>query len=101
MLHTGLDLSRKRLDVEFLNEDGTRRGHLAVAPGADGLTGVTRLVAERYSQPVQAATESINGARCVHHQLERPGWQVQLADAQRTKGLAPLRSLRLRIGAFQ
>ena len=37
-----------------------------------------------------AAIESMNGARFVHDQLELAGWQVEIADAQKVKGLAPL-----------
>ena len=33
---------------------------------------------------------SMNGARFVHDQLELAGWQVEIADAQKVKGLAPL-----------
>ena len=32
----------------------------------------------------------MNGARFVHDQLELAGWQVEIADAQKVKGLAPL-----------
>jgi transposase len=32
----------------------------------------------------------MNGARFVRDQLERAGWQVDVADAQKVKGLAPL-----------
>jgi transposase len=32
----------------------------------------------------------MNGARFVHDTLEHCGWQVEVADAQRVKGLAPL-----------
>src|SRR5438067_10102111 len=32
----------------------------------------------------------MNGARFVHDQLEQAGWQVEIADAVRVKGLAPL-----------
>ena len=32
----------------------------------------------------------MNGARLVHDQLQLAGWQVQIADAQKVKGLAPL-----------
>jgi hypothetical protein len=39
---------------------------------------------------VYAAIESMNGARFVHDQLEMAGWQVEIADAQKVKGLAPL-----------
>jgi hypothetical protein len=32
----------------------------------------------------------MNGARFVHDRLELAGWQVEMADAQKVKGLAPL-----------
>ena len=34
--------------------------------------------------------ESMTGARFVHDTLERLGWDVLIADAQKVKGLAPL-----------
>jgi transposase len=34
--------------------------------------------------------ESMTGARTVHDTLEQEGWSVEIADAQRVKGLAPL-----------
>ena len=43
-----------------------------------------------FNEPVHAAIESMNGARFVHDQLEMAGWQVEIADAQKVKGLAPL-----------
>lgn len=33
----------------------------------------------------------MNGARFVHDRLELAGWQVEVADAQKVKGLAPSR----------
>jgi hypothetical protein len=44
----------------------------------------------RFGGSVYAAIESMNGARFVHDQLELAGWQVEIADAQKVKGLAPL-----------
>jgi transposase len=61
----------------------------AVPPDADGLRGLTCRLGG-YGQPVRAAIESMNGARFVHDQLELAGWEVQIADAQKVKGLAPL-----------
>lgn len=90
MVHAGLDLSRKRLDVALLSAEGTCLEYLATPPDADGLQGLARRVAERYAQPVRAAIESMNGARFVHDHLERAGWEVEIADAQKVKGLAPL-----------
>jgi transposase len=44
----------------------------------------------RHGEPITAAIESMNGARFVHDQLELAGWTVDLADAKKVKGLAPL-----------
>ena len=41
-------------------------------------------------QPVCAVIESMTGARIVHDTLEAEGWSVEIADAQKVKGLAPL-----------
>src|SRR5438132_371696 len=89
MLHAGLDLSRRRLDFHLLDESGETVELGAAPPDADGL----RSLAERvgpHGQPRRAAIESMNGARFVHDQLELYGWQVEIADAQRVRGLAPL-----------
>ena len=90
MVHAGLDLSRKRLDVQLVNESGEGLGYLAVPPDRDGLRLLARQVQERHGQPVTAALESMTGARFVHDQLELAGWQVAIADAQKVKGVAPL-----------
>jgi transposase len=99
MLHVGLDLSRKRLDFHALDRDGVRVETGAVAPDVDGLAGFVRRLA-RHRQPVQAALESMNGARFVHDQLESHGWEVEIADAQKVKGLAPLACKTDRIDAW-
>jgi hypothetical protein len=54
----------------------------------DGLYGLTRRVAV-FDQPVGGVVESMNGARFVHDELVKHGWEVLIADAQRVKGLAP------------
>ncbi len=91
MLHAGLDLSRRRLDVCLLDVEGGRVWSGGVPPDADGLRGFARRVELRHG-PVEvcAAIESMNGARFVHDTLERCGWRVEVADAQKVKGLAPL-----------
>jgi transposase len=99
MLYVGLDLSRTRVDVHVLNEDGESVEVTAVAPDAGGL----RLLVERLRiarQPVRAVIESMNGARFVHDQLELAGWEVDIADAQKVKGLAPLACKTDRIDAW-
>ena len=90
MLHAGLDLSRKRLDVCLLGDDGQHLDQLAVAPDVDSLKRFARRIAETHRQPVCAVIESMTGARIVHDTLEQAGWSVEIADAQKVKGLAPL-----------
>jgi transposase len=89
MMHAGLDLSRKRLEVVLLSTHGEQLEQLAVRPTVDGLQDLASRV-ERYHQPVRAAIESMTGARFVHDQLELAGWEVAIADAVKVKGLAPL-----------
>jgi transposase len=89
MLYAGLDLSRKRLDVHVLREDGTTGLVTAVSPDTDALRTLARRVAME-GTTVRATIESMNGARFVHDSLEFAGWEVLIADAQRVRGLAPL-----------
>jgi transposase len=100
MLHAGLDLSRRRLDVCLLDERGEVVEAIAAPPDADGLAGLARGIANRHGQPVSAAIESMNGARFVHDTLERCGWEVEVADAIKVKGLAPLACKTDRVDAW-
>ena len=99
MLYAGLDLSRKRVDVCLLDERGERVAVTAAPPDGDGLRGLADRLAGR-GEPIYAALESMNGARFVHDELERCGWRVDLADAQKVKGLAPLAAKTDRIDAY-
>ena len=90
MLHAGLDLSRKKLDVCLLSDRGEHLDQLAVAPDVDSLRTLARRVDELHAEPVCAVVESMTGARLVHDTLEQQGWDVEIADAKRVKGLAPL-----------
>jgi transposase len=99
MLYAGLDLSRKRLDFHLLDAEGATVEVGAVPPDADGLHGVSERLA-RHGAPVRAAIESMNGARFVHDRLKLAGWQVEIADAQKVKGLAPLACKTDRIDAW-
>jgi len=71
---------------------------LQVAPEGPEL----RRLASRYLAygPVRAVIESMNGARFVHDTLELAGWDVEIADAVKVKGLAPLACKTDRIDAF-
>jgi len=99
MLYAGLDLSRQRLDVHLLDEDGRTVEVTAVRPDGDALRSLVAQV-DRYGQPVSAAIESMNGARFVHDTLELAGWEVEIADALKVKGLAPLAAKTDRIDAW-
>lgn len=89
MLYAGLDLSRQRLDVHVLDEDGQTVEVMAVRPDADALRTLVSHV-QRHGQEVTAAIESMTGARFVHDQLELRGWDVAIGDAVKVKGIAPL-----------
>ena len=101
MLHAGLDLSRRRLDYCLLDQQGDRVEVGAAPSDGDGLRGFARGIEGRYGPVlVNAAIESMNGARFVHDTLERCGWEVEVADAQKVKGLAPFACKTDRIDAW-
>jgi transposase len=90
MLHAGLDLSRKKVDVCLLSEAGEHLDQLATPPDSESLRRLARRIKEVHAEPVCAVVESMTGARLVHDTLEAEGWSVEIADAQKVKGLAPL-----------
>lgn len=87
MLHAGLDLSRKKLDVCLLSDVGELVDEFAVPPDGEGLAGLVRRVGPRAPR---AVIESMTGARFVHDRLEELGWDVRIADAARVKGIGSL-----------
>jgi transposase len=89
MLHAGLDLSRKKVDVCLLSRAGETVEEWAAPPDADGLRGLARRAGAR-GLSVRGVIESMTGARFVHDTLEELGWEVLIADAAKVKGLAPL-----------
>jgi transposase len=89
MLYCGLDLSRKRIDFHLLDVDGRVVEVGAVGADGDALAGLARRVGV-HGLPVLAAVESMNGARFVHDELERHGWEVLVADAAKVRGFAPV-----------
>ena len=98
MVFAGLDLSRKHVDVHVVDVAGATLVETQAPPDADGLRGLTQRLAPLGS--VRAAIESMNGARFVHDRLEQLGWEVEIADAQKVKGLAPLACKTDRIDAW-
>jgi transposase len=99
MLHVGLDLSRKRLDFHVLDGQGETLELGAAPPDADGLRQFARRL-NGHGEPLRAAIESMTGARFVHDQLELAGIEVEIADAVKVKGLAPLACKTDRIDAW-
>src|SRR3954468_5695220 len=89
MLHAGLDLSRRKIDVCLLSAGGEIVEEFASPPDADGLRALTRRVGA-HGVAVRGVIESMTGARFVHDELEQLGWDVLVADAAKVKGLAPL-----------
>jgi transposase len=61
MLHAGLDLSRKRVDVCLVSDQGELLGHFPAPADRDSLRGLARRVAA-YGLPVRGVVESMNGA---------------------------------------
>jgi transposase len=95
MLHVGLDLSRRRIDVCVIDGGGEVVTEFGAPPDADGL----RILAAGFDAPVRAVVESMTGARFIHDTLEAYGWVVEVADAQLVKALAPLTAKTDRIDA--
>lgn len=96
MVHVGLDLSRRRIDVCVVDDDGSVVEEFAAYPDADGL----RILASRLAGvEVRAVIESMTGARFVHDRLEETGWDVEIADAARVKALGPVAAKTDRIDA--
>jgi transposase len=89
VLHVGLDLGRKRVEVCLISDQGELIDRFTAIPDRDGLHGLARRVSV-YGEPVCGVVESMNGARFVHDELVGHGWEVLVADAQKVKGLAPL-----------
>jgi transposase len=87
MLHAGLDLSRRKIDVCLLSPAGEIVDEWASPPDADGVRGPAAR-ARTWGSPVRGVIESMNGARFVHDRLEEHGLDVLIADAAKVKGVA-------------
>jgi transposase len=86
MLHAGLDLSRRKVDVCLLLGEGEIVDEWASPPDADGLRGLAARAA-MWGPAVRGVIESMNGARFVPDRLEEQGWEVLIADATKVKGV--------------
>src|SRR6201988_2044668 len=74
VLHVGLDLGRKRVEVCLISDQGELVDRFTAIPDRDGLHGLARRVSV-YGEPVCGVVESMNGARFVHDELGAHGWE--------------------------
>jgi hypothetical protein len=58
MLHAGLDLSRRKLDICLLSDEGEHLDQLIVPPDVDSLKTLAGRIEEVHGQPVCAVIES-------------------------------------------
>ena len=82
----GLDLSRKKLDVCLLSDQGEQLDQLAVPPDVDSLRALARRIDELHAEPVCAVVESMTGARIVH---DRSAAGLGRGDRRRAEGQGP------------
>ena len=68
MLHAGLDLSRRRLDVCLIGDDGDVVGRLAAPPDADGLRHLSRA---QHRPTLTAAVPQFHPVDCLRPQQDR------------------------------
>jgi hypothetical protein len=85
MLHVGLDLSPRRVDVCLISSEGDLVEHFRAPADRDGLYGLTRRVAV-YEESVREVVESMNGARFVRDKLVRYRWEVLSLTRSGSKG---------------
>ena len=85
MIHAGLDLSRKKVDICLLDEAGEHLDQLVVPPDPDSLKSLARRIAEVHREPVCAVIESMTGARIVHDTLEAAGWTSRSPTPRRSR----------------
>ncbi len=71
MLHAGLDLSRKKIDVCLLDDEGDHLDQLIRPPDGDALKAFARRINELHGQPVCAVIELID-----HLERDRPDQQA-------------------------
>jgi NAD(P)-dependent dehydrogenase (short-subunit alcohol dehydrogenase family) len=68
------------VDVCLISDQGELIEHFRAPVDRDGLYGLTRRVGV-YEEPVRGVIESMNGARFVHDELVKHGWEVLIAPA--------------------
>jgi hypothetical protein len=59
MMHVGLDLSRKKLDVCLLSDRAEHLDQVAIPPDVNSLRRLARRIDEAHGEPVRAVVESM------------------------------------------
>ena len=80
MLHAGLDLSRRRLDVWLLDERGELVAESAVPPDVDGLHGLRAAPAWRGMAPARCAWSRTSGGTRVARAARRGGASARRSE---------------------
>jgi len=96
-MHAGLDLGRNSIAVALVTDGGEVIDEFSVRPTGPGLGALV----DRFgrSQTVRGVVESMSGARFVYDFLTDAGWEMQMADAYRVKGIGSLAAKTDRIDA--
>lgn len=61
MVHAGLDLSRKKIDVCLLDDEDNHLDQLICPPDGDGMKTFARRINELHDEPIAAVIESMTG----------------------------------------
>ena len=86
MLYLGIDWAYRRAAWCAKREGGAIVDEGLVAADEDGLARLALLL----GPDVRACVEMMSGAVWVRDRLQAAGWEVEVADARKVKGLAPL-----------
>src|SRR5918994_1599081 len=103
MLHAGLDLSRKKIDICLLSEGGEHLDQLAFPPDVDSLRRLARRIDEVHAEPVCAVIESMTGlGRSTTPSRSRAGrWRSPMPPRSRASPPWPARPTRSTRGCWR
>ena len=90
MLHAGLDLSRKKVDVCLLSEQGGQVDQLVVPPDAAALRSLARRIAESYREPGLRGDRVDDGCSLRPRHARAGGLVGRDRRRSEGRGLAPL-----------
>jgi hypothetical protein len=80
MLHAGLDLSRRKVDVCLLSDEGVHLDQLAVAPDVESLRSLAKRVDEVHREPEPRSTRTPSSSPAL-----RTPWSSQNSSRRRRR----------------